>query len=148
MVVQLIRREQGKNSTLSHLYVNGDFVCYILEDSIRAEKIAGRTCIPEGRYTLALNAWAGMNSKYLPRMGKVHEGMIEVRGIPDFSLVFIHMGNSHRDTAGCLLTGSYYRLMDGDYEVLQSAQAYKRVYTLLLPLIKQQVVELEVINRV
>lgn len=148
MRVQLIRREQGKNSTLSHLYLHGDFVCYILEDSIRTEKITERTCIPEGCYILGLNPWAGMNGKYRPRIGETHEGMIEIRGIPNFSLVFIHMGNTHRDTAGCLLTGCYYRFIDGDYEVLQSAQAYKRVYPMLLQLMKQQTVELEVINKV
>lgn len=62
---------------------------------------------------------------------------MEVRGIPNFSLVFFHTGNFHTDTAGCLLTGSYYQLVKGDYRVLHSAHAYKRVYPLLVEQLKQ-----------
>jgi len=46
--------------------------------------------------------------------------------------VFFHIGNYHTDTRGCLLTGSYYQLINDDYRVLHSADAYKRVYAALL----------------
>ena len=49
---------------------------------------------------------------------------------------FFHTGNYHTDTAGCLLTGSYYQLVKGDYRVLHSAHAYKRVYPLLVEQLK------------
>ena len=41
METRIIRVAQGKHSTLSHLYINGLFACYLLEDSIRALKISG-----------------------------------------------------------------------------------------------------------
>ncbi len=131
-MIRIVRVAQGKNSTLSHLYISSLFCCYLLEDSVRAGKIAGVTCIPEGAYRLRLNPWAGMNAKYAPRYPKLHRGMIEITGIPDFSLVFIHIGNTHLDTAGCPLTGSYWQLLDGDYRVLHSAAAYKQAYASLL----------------
>lgn len=59
--IKIIRVAQGKNSTLSHLYIGSLFCCYLLEDSIRMEKIQGLTCISEGEYLLRLNTWAGMN---------------------------------------------------------------------------------------
>lgn len=129
---RIVRVAQGKNTTLSHLYIGGLFCCYLLEDRLRAEKIAGSTAIPAGRYQLRLNPWAGMNVHYQGRYPKLHRGMVEIAGIPNFSLVFIHIGNYHTDTRGCPLTGSYWQLIDGDYRVLHSAAAYKHVYPLLL----------------
>ncbi|MBK1442591.1 hypothetical protein JHJ32_21505 [Parapedobacter sp. ISTM3] len=130
--MKIIRVAQGKHSTLSHLYIGSLFCCYLLEDSVRKEKIQGLTCIPEGEYRLKLNTWAGMNARYGPKYPKLHKGMVEITGIPNFDLVFIHIGNYHTQTAGCPLTGSYWQLLDGDYQVLHSAAAYKYVYPLLV----------------
>ncbi|MFC3197619.1 DUF5675 family protein [Parapedobacter deserti] len=130
--IKIIRVAQAKHSTLGHLYINGLFCCYILEDAVRDRKIPGQTAIPAGEYTLGLNATARMNRSYSSRYAAMHRGMVEVRGIPNFSLVFFHVGNYHTDTAGCLLTGSYWQLLDGDYRVLHSAAAYKHAYPLLV----------------
>src|SRR5690606_26932321 len=135
--IKIIRVAQGKNSTLSHLYIGGLFRCYLLEDSVRAEKIQGLTCIPEGEYRLRLNSWAGMNARYAPKYPRLHRGMIEITGIPDYCFVFIHIGNYHTQTAGCPLTGSYWQRLDGDYQVMHSAAAYRYVYPLLVEEIKK-----------
>ena len=131
-MITLLRTAHGKHTTLGHLYSKGIFLCYVLEDLVREQKIPGETAIPAGTYPLGLNKVAGMNAKYQSRYGPVHQGMVEVKGIPNFSLVFFHIGNYHTDTRGCLLVGSYYQLIDGDYRVLHSADAYKRVYPLLV----------------
>ncbi len=146
MTAKIIRVAQGKNSTLSHLYIGGLFRCYLLEDSIREEKIPGLTCIPEGEYELSLNHWAGMNTQYGRNHPKLHQGMVEITEIPNFSLVFFHIGNYHTQTAGCPLTGSYWQLLDGDYQVLHSAAAYKHVYPLLVEQIEQGNDRLVVVN--
>ena len=39
MESKIIRVAQGNNSTLSHLYLNDIFQCYLLEDKIRGVKI-------------------------------------------------------------------------------------------------------------
>ncbi len=146
--LKIIRVAQGKNSTLSHLYVGSLFCCYLLEDSIRKEKIQGLTCIPEGEYRLRLNLGAGMNARYGARYPKLHEGMMEITGIPNFDLVFIHIGNYHTQTAGCPLTGSYWQRLDGDYQVMHSAAAYKYVYPLLVEQIRLGNDRIVVENRV
>ena len=130
--IKIIRVAEGKNSTLSHLYIGSLFCCYLLEDRIREEKIPGITGIPEGEYGLSLNHWAGMNARYAPKYPKLHQGMVEITEIPNYSLVFFHIGNYHTQTAGCPLTGSYWQRLDGDYQVLHSAAAYKYVYPLLV----------------
>ncbi|WP_188506368.1 DUF5675 family protein [Parapedobacter pyrenivorans] len=135
--IKLIRVATGKNSTLGHLYIRGLFGCYILEDKVRDCKVPARTAIPAGEYTLGLNTTAGMNARYGNRHTSMHQGMVEVRDIPNFSLVFFHIGNYHTDTAGCLLTGSYWQLIDGDYRVLHSAAAYKQVYPLLVEQVRE-----------
>lgn len=147
-MVEIIRVAQGKNSTLSHLYINGLFRCYLLEDRIRETKVQGITCIPKGEYGLRLNTWAGMNAKYGVNHPKLHRGMVEITGIPDFSLVFIHIGNYHTQTAGCPLTGSYWQRLDGDYQVLHSAAAYRYVYPLLVEEVEMGNGRISVENRV
>ncbi|GGH01358.1 hypothetical protein GCM10007415_41830 [Parapedobacter pyrenivorans] len=145
--IKIIRVAEGKNSTLSHLYIGGLFCCYLLEDSIREEKIQGLTCIPEGEYGLSLNPWAGMNARYGPKYPKLHEGMVEITEIPNYQLVFIHIGNYHTQTAGCPLTGSYWQRLDGDYQVLHSAAAYKYMYPLLVEEIRRGNARVVVENR-
>lgn len=121
--IKVVRMAAGKESTLGHLYIGGMFCCYILEDRLREEKIPARTAIPAGRYTLALNAWGGMNARYANLFGGMHRGMVEVKGIPGFSLVYFHLGNTHADTAGCLLVGTHYQWHQGDYRLLQTMVA-------------------------
>ncbi len=135
--IKLIRVEEGEHTTLRHLYINGLFCCYVLEDTVRDHKIPGETAIPAGEYTLGLNTVAGMNASYGARYKGKHKGMVEVRGIPNFSLVFFHIGNYHTDTSGCLLVGSYWQLFKGDYRVLHSAAAYKYAYPMLVEQIEQ-----------
>ncbi len=135
--MRIIRVAEGKHSTLSHLYIGGLFCCYLLEDRVREEKIAGQTCIAPGEYGLSLNYWAGMNIKYAKRYPVLHEGMVEITEIPNFQLVFFHTGNTHTDTRGCPLTGSYWSLLDGDYQVLGSRAAYEFVYPLLVSEIRK-----------
>src|SRR5690606_17347879 len=130
--IKLLRVEKVEHTTLGHLYINGLFCCYIQEDTVSNHKIPGETAIPAGEYALGLNTVAGMNASYGNRYKGKHQGMVEVRGIPGFSLVFFHIGNYHTDTAGCLLVGSYWQLFKGDHRVLHSAAGYKDVYPLLL----------------
>ena len=139
---------QGKNSTLSHLYIDDLFCCYLLEDPIREAKIQGLTCIPEGAYPLRLNTRAGMNARYEPKYRRIHQGMVEIAEIPNFSLVFIHIGNYHTETLGCPLTGSYWERLDGDYQVMKSAVAYQYVYPRLVEQIKRGNDTVVILNKI
>ncbi|MFC5282013.1 DUF5675 family protein [Pedobacter alpinus] len=144
--ISIIRIRKGKLSTLSHLYINGLFACYLLEDQIAGIKIPGETCLPEGIYELGLNNTAGMNQHYKKRFPKFHEGMLEICGIANFKLVFFHVGNFHTDTKGCPLIGMTWQMIDGIYQVLQSALAYEKVYKALLYAYRNGLRKIEVIN--
>ena len=134
METKIIRVAQGKQSTLSQLYINGVFQCYLLEDKIRTEKIKEHTAIPTGTYSLQLNTWGAKNVNYKKAFGKVHQGMIEITG------------NTIEDTAGCPLCGFGFQLIQGDYRVTQSVMAYQMIYPKLVALAKNKANKISIEN--
>jgi hypothetical protein len=78
--IKLLRVDQSEQATLGHLYINGVFACYTLEDALRKDKIAGQSAIPVGSYNLRLNTWGGKNEKYTERFPEMHQGMLEIAG--------------------------------------------------------------------
>src|SRR5690606_32791950 len=138
--IHVKRVRQGKNSTLSELYIDGEYTCYVLEDSVRDEKIKGSTAIPAGRYKLEFNRYGAMNGRYKRMFPKFHRGMIELKDIPNFSYVYIHIGNTYADTAGCLLVGNTMRYDKdwGEYEIYQSKKAYAMLYRRLAAMMEKE----------
>jgi hypothetical protein len=136
MESKIIRVAQGKESTLSQFYINGIFQCYLLEDKIREVKIRSQTAIPSGDFSLKLNTYGGKNVDYKKAFGKLHQGMIEISGLPNFSFVYIHTGNTIKETAGCPLCGFGFQFSDGDFQVTQSVAAYKMIYPKMVALAK------------
>lgn len=135
MILTVKRVKKGQNSTLSEIYLDDKLLCYGLEDSVRAIKVKGSTAIPAGSYKLGLNTYGAMNARYKRNYPAMHRGMIEIQHIPDYSYVYIHVGNNFSDTAGCLLVGKSFAYDGRDYELLQSVKAYKKLYQLLVEVI-------------
>lgn len=142
--IKVHRTKQGRHSTLSEIYLNNQFICYGLENIPRPVKIRGETAIPTGRYPLGFNREGGMNGRYYDDYPNLHRGMLEIRDIPNFSYVYFHKGNSYKQTAGCVLVGSQYVLEDGDYRLLTSGVAYKKLYSLVTEEMAQGPVEVQV----
>lgn len=133
------RYSSGKDSTLGLLmYTTGlpKFLCYTLEDEKRTEKIFGKTRIPEGKYRLELKTWGGFHQRYSSY--DFHEGMLWLRGVPNFEDVLIHKGNDDEDTAGCLLLAntSTENVTQRGF-IGHSAVAYERVYPFILDKLKK-----------
>ncbi|MCY4779062.1 DUF5675 family protein [Sphingobacterium sp. UT-1RO-CII-1] len=138
MKLSVKRIRQGKNSTLSEIYIDEEFFCYGLEDLVRDRKIKGSTAIPAGTYHLKLNTYGGMNARYKRRFPDIHRGMIELMDVPNYTYIYIHIGNNFGDTAGCLLVGdNYVKDDDGDYLLLKSAKAYKRLYKKMVAVVAE-----------
>ena len=53
-------------------------------------KIAFETAIPKGVFSLKLNTYGAKNVDSNKAFGKLHEGMIEITGLPNFSFVYPH----------------------------------------------------------
>ena len=139
MEIHVKRSRQGKNSTLSVLYIDGEQICYVLEDSVRDKKIKGSTAIPAGRYKLTFRRHGGMHGRYHRLFPDFHKGMIQLMDVPNFSYIYIHMGNNFSDTSGCLLVGQKvkYFKKQKEYEIRQSRKAYIALYKRLSAMMEQ-----------
>lgn len=91
--------------TIGRLYVDGNYFCDTLEDTVRdlnkngkfdngEKKVYAKTAIPYGTYEIK---WT-----YSPRFKKYTPQLMNV---PSFEGIRIHAGNTSADTEGCLLLG-------------------------------------------
>jgi hypothetical protein len=139
MRLRLDRVQSDAESTLGKLWVLAApvavFLAWSCEDGYRAVKVPGETRIPAGIYALGLKplGTSRFDAKYTARFGAAfHKGMVEIRDVPGFEGVLLHIGNTEKDTAGCVLIGAAWgRDAGGHYQVLQSETAYRRVYPML-----------------
>lgn len=121
--VQLVA--ETEESSLSVLTVEGEFVCFVLEDGFRLEKVAGETRIPPGVYKIGKRREGSFFERYKKQYG--HAYALHVLNVPNFEFVLIHIGNTVFDTRGCLLTGLGVSF-NGRFAVNQSTAAYLQVY--------------------
>lgn len=144
VTIELKRNKQTKVSTIGELFVDGKFVCYVLEDGHNEPKIYGESRIPAGTYPVTLRREGKFFQIYSKIYKKSHP-MLWIRNIPGFEYVLIHKGNTILDTLGCLLVGKKYFYQkdpnpnDGidtaQYKILggTSTPAYDEMYTLVAP---------------
>ena len=138
---ELHRYSTTGDSTLGVLLDHkGALVCYTLEDTYREEKIKGETRIPEGTYELELKNYGGFYKRYAKRFSDIgHEGMVQLKDVPNFTHILIHCGNTEEDTRGCILVGSEpLGLMGEKQRLARSVDAYKGMYPHLLKTIKEK----------
>lgn len=102
---------------------------YTLEDEYRDVKVMSETRIPAGFYELGIQETeTPMTKKYQAKYDwfKKH---IEVKKVPNFVGVYIHIGNTDADTAGCILLGDQADNNSIGYgAIMQSTAAFRRFY--------------------
>ena len=125
--------------TISHVYIDKEYICDALEDTDRmlddsmseveiyTKKIKARTAIPTGKYRVLMDiiSYKYSKSKYYQRICdcKVPR-LFNVKG---YSGILIHTGNTHEDTEGCILLG--YNKVKG--KVINSKVAFEKFYNIL-----------------
>ena len=113
--------------TIGRLYVDGNYFCDTLEDTVRdlnkngkfdngEKKVYAKTAIPYGTYEIK---WT-----YSPRFKKYTPQLMNV---PSFEGIRIHSGNSSTDTEGCLLLGENKKVG----MVLNSRATINKFYTII-----------------
>lgn len=111
---------------------------FICEDEYRSVKVAGETRIPEGRYRLRLRkVESGLTLAYRKRY-PWFTWHIELIDVPGFNYVYIHVGNSAKDTDACLLMADTCDLSppNKDGFVGESVPAFKRFYEEVTPILE------------
>jgi hypothetical protein len=142
VMLYLVREKQGNETTLSSLYIENsitkglEFLCYCLEDKVRAVKIPKVTAIFTGTYPIRFRYVGRLHESYSKRFD-FHKGMLEICELLNFRFVMFHIGNDKEDTEGCPLVGDDYRLVQGDFVVLNSTVTYRQVYMRIANLLLQ-----------
>lgn len=92
----LIRDTFSKKSTIGELFLNGERICDTLENSWQDNQ-RDISCIPEGVYPVRLR---------LPRESGTRDYIhLLVKEVKDRDYILIHIGNTAKDTSGCILVG-------------------------------------------
>lgn len=124
MNLVLRRTKLSPLSTIGELYLDGRFLCYTLEDTVREMvgvpvkvwKMPGVTAIPQGIY--------GVTITRSPRFGR---DLPLLQDVPGFSGVRIHTGNRPEDTEGCILVGQKV----GTDQVIESRGAFAALFEII-----------------
>lgn len=126
--------------------LDSPFICHSIEDEKRDIKVAGDTRIPARFYELKIwndgqnpNEWVlDHRAKY----GDWFEYPIQLKDVPGFDGVLIHVGYAEKDTDGCLLltdtigNNSVDRLLAPNSLGAYSMDAVKRFYLKAYPVLK------------
>lgn len=110
------------------------FQAYTLEDEYREIKRAFETRIPAGTYKIDIQqADTVLTMKYRDRYPwfKKH---LEIKNVPGFVGVYLHIGNFDADSAGCILLGDNAdNNTIGPGSVSNSTACFKRFYEFVYP---------------
>lgn len=133
MDLLLQRFSDNRDSTLGLLFRRTAtgllFMCYVLEDEYREKKVSKETRIPAGKYTVDFNkADTPMTLRYRSKYPffKYH---LEIKNVPNFQGIYMHIGNVDADTDGCLLLGDTAdNNIQSSGNISNSTAAFTRVY--------------------
>lgn len=137
MKITVSRFVSDDDTTISTIAVDGEVVCFGLEDEYREVKVAKETRIPAGTYAIKLRKVGGFHGRYQARYSW-HQGMLEVQNVPGFEYILIHTGNTDEHTAGCLLTGESATITKGDMSIGMSRIAYAKLYAMVVEAAKEE----------
>lgn len=127
MHITVNRIKSNDDATISTVTVDGDLLCFGLEDEYRDEKVAGETRIPAGSYKVGLRTAGSISPRYERKYPEMHEGMLHILDVPGFTYIYIHIGNTDEHTEGCLLIGNGVNIND-EYRISNSEPAYRKLY--------------------
>lgn len=92
----LIRDTLNEVSTMGTLFLNGEEFCHTLELPWKENK-RSISCIPAGEYEARIR---------LPRESGTRNYIhLLVKDVPNRSYILVHIGNTTKDTKGCILVG-------------------------------------------
>jgi hypothetical protein len=135
MLLTLKRQANNSNATWGKLYIKGEFECYTLEDEPRVVKVMGETRINAGTYEIKLRIIGSHHIKYKVRFPEFHKGMLQLINVQKFTGILIHIGNTEKDTAGCILVGS---AVTKEFRLVNSTAAYIKLYKKILPALESE----------
>ena len=138
MEIKVRRIAKKETYTIGKMYVNGEYVCDTLEDKDRGltsnmsvaqicgVKVHGETAIPTGRYLVDMKTVSprfGSRAQYQFCKGRLPR----LCNTPGYQGALIHIGNTAKDTDGCILVGENKAIG----RVMNSTATFRKVYAML-----------------
>lgn len=156
MTLGLVRIYNCPTYSIGKLYVNGEYLCDVVEDTdrgleqtmplaeIKKRKVYRMTAIPTGTYKVTMDVQSPKMSQmkyykdfcngYLPRL----------LNVPGYDGILIHCGSSAASSAGCLIVG--YNTIKG--KVTNSKKAWEKLMKYLLKAKKErEKIEITIIRK-
>ena len=138
MEIKVKRIAKKEAYTIGKMYIDGEYVCDTLEDKDRGltsnmsvaqicgVKVHGETAIPTGRYLVDMKTVSprfGGRAQYQFCKGRLPR----LCNTPGYQGVLIHIGNTAKDTEGCILVGENKE----KGKVLNSTVTFRKLYPIL-----------------
>jgi len=113
MRLDIIRVENSKDGVFGVLLINKKVFCVTLEQ-IDVNNAKNISCIPSGVYFC--------ERTISPKFGET----FNVVDVPNRTQILFHIGNTIKDTKGCILLGERYGTVQGQRGILNSTVAFKK----------------------
>ncbi len=126
--VTVLRYLDDGHSSLGLIFLQKKFFAYTLEDTHRSEKVTGKTRIPSGTYQIALLKQDTPLTESYRRRFPWFTYHLELENVPNFSNIYIHIGNTHVDTDGCILVADGVNSSSPSKMITHSRIAFERLY--------------------
>lgn len=117
---------ESPNSTAGVLYHGSTFLGFVIEDGFREQKVYGETRIPEGRYKIVKKQYGKFFTKY--NLVYHHNWVGHITNVPGFEEILIHIGNTPKDSKGCLLLNGALTYSGGNWIGSSSVDCYRNFY--------------------
>ena len=136
MKIDIIRIFNCPNYCIGHLYIDGAYFCDTIEDTDRMLtsdmteqqilkiKVKDKTAIPTGNYNIIMNMISPRFSKKEYYKKFCNGKLPRLDYVKGFSGVLIHIGNTEKDSSGCILVG--YNKIKG--QLINSRIAFENLY--------------------
>lgn len=130
------RKWKKQDYTVGQLFVDEEFFSNTMEDTdrglddgmelwmIKNKKIPTKTAIPTGRYEVKLNIVSPKFSQKPFYMNFCKGKVPRLMNVKGFEGILIHCGNTHLNSAGCILVGN--NTIKG--KLTDSQETFKRLY--------------------
>lgn len=136
MKIELKRIYNCPKYCIGHIYVDGQYICDSIEDTDRMldqsmsekdilkVKVKSQTAIPTGTYNVLMNIVSPKFSLKQYYMDVCKGRVPRLDNVPGFQGILIHVGNTEKDSAGCIIVG--FNKIKG--RVINSKIAFEKLY--------------------
>ena len=135
MKIEHVRIYNCPTYCISHIYVDGGYVCDAVEDvdrgldqsmslkEIKKRKVYKMTAIPTGTYEVTMDIQSPKFSTYEYYYKQCKGYLPRLLSVPGYEGILVHCGSSAQSSAGCIIVG--YNTIKG--KVTDSQKAWEKL---------------------